>query len=548
MARLVLGPLLRHVGETDATIWVETDVACEVEVLGCREPTFCVHGQHYALLPIEGLRPGEVREYEVLLDGERAWPEPDSPYPPSVIRTFERDSPFDIVFGSCRLALPHEAPYTLSKDEDDRGRELDGLVALVDRLRQAPPESFPRLLVMLGDQVYADQISPGAREKIRQRGRKHHAPPEEVADFREYTWLYQESWADPPIRWLLSTVPSAMVFDDHDVHDDWNTSEAWVEEVRAKPWWEERIAGAFASYWIYQHLGNLSPRHLEGDELFARVRRERDASALLHEFALQADRETAGSRWSYCRDLGGTRLVMVDSRAGRVLENGRRRMVDAQEWAWLEEHMVGGFDHVLVGTSLPLLLAPGMHYLEAWNEAVCGGAWGALAARVGERIRQGLDFEHWAAFRHSFEGLCRVIEQVGSGARGEPPASIIALSGDVHHAYLAEMAFPRSAGVRSAAYQAVCSPFRNPLDSHERHAVRIVASRATELVGRALCRAAGVPPPPIRWRLVEDPVFDNQVATLSIDRRRADLHIERAIPDGDDGGRRLETTLARRLA
>ncbi|MHB8400308.1 MAG: DUF7800 domain-containing protein, partial [Candidatus Limnocylindrales bacterium] len=29
---LVLGPLLRHVGTTDATIWVETSAPCTVEV------------------------------------------------------------------------------------------------------------------------------------------------------------------------------------------------------------------------------------------------------------------------------------------------------------------------------------------------------------------------------------------------------------------------------------------------------------------------------------------------------------------------------------
>ncbi len=30
---LILGPLLRYAGETDATVWVETGAACEVEVL-----------------------------------------------------------------------------------------------------------------------------------------------------------------------------------------------------------------------------------------------------------------------------------------------------------------------------------------------------------------------------------------------------------------------------------------------------------------------------------------------------------------------------------
>ena len=37
MARLVLGPLLRYTGSTQATVWVETDGPCEVGVLGHRE-------------------------------------------------------------------------------------------------------------------------------------------------------------------------------------------------------------------------------------------------------------------------------------------------------------------------------------------------------------------------------------------------------------------------------------------------------------------------------------------------------------------------------
>lgn len=59
-----------------------------------------------------------------------------------------------------------------------------------------------------------------------------------------------------------------MIFDDHDVHDDWNTSAAWVAEYRAKPWWDRRIVGAFSSYWIYQHLGNMSPRELADPPVF----------------------------------------------------------------------------------------------------------------------------------------------------------------------------------------------------------------------------------------------------------------------------------------
>ncbi len=98
-----------------------------------------------------------------------------------------------------------------------------------------------------------------------------------------------------------------------------------------------------------------------------------------------------GTRWSYCRDFGRTRLIMIDSRAGRVLgPPGSRSMLDPHEWEWLEQHAEGDFDHLLIGTSLPFLLAPGLHYLEAWNEAVCNGAWGrAAGVRPGSRYARG---------------------------------------------------------------------------------------------------------------------------------------------------------------
>jgi len=60
-----------------------------------------------------------------------------------------------------------------------------------------------------------------------------------VLDFEEYTHLYRESWSDPVIRWLFSTVGSMMIFDDHDVHDDWNTSISWIEEMRSTDWWQD---------------------------------------------------------------------------------------------------------------------------------------------------------------------------------------------------------------------------------------------------------------------------------------------------------------------
>ena len=151
-----------------------------------------------------------------------------------------------------------------------------------------------------------------------------------MADFEEYTRLYRESWSDPDIRWLLSTVPVTMIFDDHDIRDDWNSSASWLAEIRSQPWWEDRIAGGLMSYWIYQHLGNLSPPELAEERLFHQLQEDDDGAERLREHVLAGDRDTAGARWAYHRDFGRTRLLVIDSRASRVLErrlpaDGRRR-------------------------------------------------------------------------------------------------------------------------------------------------------------------------------------------------------------------------------
>jgi hypothetical protein len=547
MPSLVLGPLLRYVGETEAVIWVETDMACEVEVLGTRERTFCVCDHHYALVCCGGLERGAWHEYEVLLDGERVWPRADG-FPPSAFRTYPKDTPLKLVFGSCRVAAPHEPPYTLRKDEDERGREIDALHTMAYTMRDQPREEWPDVLLMLGDQVYADEVSPATLAFIETKRDTDDLPGERVLDFEDYTRLYLESWSDPAIRWLMSTVSTAMIFDDHDVHDDWNISEAWLKEMRSHHWWNEHIKGALSSYWVYQHLGNLAPEAHQDDELLNRVKAAEDAEDLLEEFAFRADRETAGTRWSYCRDLGDTRLIVIDSRAGRVLEEGKRSMLDDQEWEWVYEHATGDFDHLLVATSLPWLLGRGMHYAEAWSEAVAGGAWGSPAARQAEKIRQTADMEHWAAFQESFARLVDLFRAIGTGERGEPPASIVALSGDVHHAYLFEVGYPPGTDMKSNVWQAVCSPYRNPLEKKERQQIRIGMSRGFELFARSLARLAGVSDPGIGWRMVGDgPWFDNQVATLVIDGREIEMHLDKAVPTDQDHAR-LERVLERRLA
>src|ERR687886_83335 len=116
MASLLLGPALRHVSPTTATVWVETDGPAEVDVLGHTARTFQVAGHHYALVVVRDLTPGSRTEYTLSLDGDE-------------IR---------IAAGSCRYA----SPRALGADD---AMGADALDALARRMAATPERSRPHL-------------------------------------------------------------------------------------------------------------------------------------------------------------------------------------------------------------------------------------------------------------------------------------------------------------------------------------------------------------------------------------------------------------------
>lgn len=531
MTPLVLGPLLRHVDATSAAVWVETRDSAEVRVVAGEQSaaarTFRVHGHHYALVELTGLRPGSCTAYAVEVDGVRVWPSDDpalAEFPPSQIATLEPGKPLRLAFGSCRVSVDHDQEGTAEFGVDALRAYALYMAGLTEDGSEDPGERWPDLVLLLGDQVYADETSREMREFIQQRRDPAEAPGYELKDYEEYAHLYRLAWSDPANRWLLSTVPTAMIFDDHDIRDDWNTSWTWRQAMESTSWWHERVVGGLAAYWVHQHLGNLGPEERAVDELWRRVRSydgpgELDLSDALDALADRADQRPETYRWSYSRDFDTqARLVVVDSRAARVLEPEHRSMLDEGELMWLDAQLHGDVDHLLVGTSLPFLLGPGLHHAESFGESIAEGAWGRPGKWLGERFRQGADLEHWGAFERGFRDVAEIVLEVATGRRGRPPRTITFLSGDVHHSYLAE-ARPRHGVAASRILQAVCSPIRNPLPRPMRLVAWLGATRTAGLVGRLLSLSGRVPLEPIRWTVTHGPWFANNLGVLELDPR-----------------------------
>ena len=81
---------------------------------------------------------------------------------------------------------------------------------------------------------------------------------------------------------------------------------------------------------------------------------------------------------------------------------------------------------------------------------------------------------------------------------------------------------------RSAIYQVVCSPIRNPLSRIMRYANILAVFTLAGVIGRLLTRLAGLPAHALTWRLEHGPMFENAIATLDLDGREATLRWEAA--------------------
>jgi hypothetical protein len=271
-------------------------------------------------------------------------------------------------------------------------------------------------------------------------------------------------------------------------------------------------------------VGNLAPDELASDPDFRKiVDHGGDVWPLLVELADRADAEADGGkgvRFSFRWDLGNSRFLMIDSRNGRLLDDDRHLMLGDAEFDWISEQVSapGRIDHLVIGTSVPWLLPHAIGDLETVNEiAASRPGW---RGRLGEKIRQGADLEHWSAFRASFDRLTLMIEQAATAG----PVTVSVLSGDVHHSYAARARFASEPAGR--VHQLTCSPVHNKMEWYIRPGFRLSWSRAMRAIAQGWASRAGAAPKPVSWERISGPYFGNTIATLDIDDRQAQVIFE----------------------
>jgi hypothetical protein len=531
MPKLLCGPLLRYIDRRSAVVFVELSEDAEIELcfaplrggvpadeLTARAWPVQIGDTWYAWIKCAPLLPDTWYEYRINLCSRggawyEAWPDrilTGLSYP-SQFRTLPMFSVTGtrLAFGSCRAGFPPTDGKAIEEGIDALHAYAELMATNADR----PEDVWPHFFLFLGDQIYGDNISFQKRREFAKRP-ENQVTSNHATTFAEYAALYREAWtAVGKTRWMLSCIPSFMIFDDHEITDDWNITEQWLRERLLSPGWIRLLRDGLMAYWVYQGVGNLSPRQARTDErsrwLLPRYASPfRNVTRRLEGLFDSYIRRRRGADWGYTIDVPDARFVVADTRMSRKL-SGKRLLMDDTAWnrftaRALEARARKTFLAVpgpfLVGHSMHDLLSRVAESIEGDPPSVIGaigggligtlvagpvgGLVGAIAGSVGaeylldkygEEIVRTADIELWPAFPTSFNRMLTLLEYLHDGI-GTPPRRFVGLlAGDVHHANIFKGDLLRTARAGSVMHFTM-SPLQRYVSDDDKRLLRDLES------------------------------------------------------------------------
>jgi alkaline phosphatase D len=267
--------------------------------------------------PVERLTPKTTYFYHLGLDHSFPQPGngplPDGKYPSFTTFPLPGERvPFNFAFGSC---FRPKSP-------------ADGKIFYLLNTQVAEEEL--RFLIMLGDQVYADDY------QFNSLGH----PASSLEDYRQ---VYQHYWGHPGFRQALAQLPVYMTLDDHEVDDDWR----WLDMDRQRafiPWWDRlsrwlnkrplseigitpgKVQHALQAYW--EHQGMHAPAlelPLELNQVGQYALKAADSGSLAYSF-------NYGAAAFFVLDTRSMRSRMVwpfQQRSATMLGEGQWRAFEA---------------------------------------------------------------------------------------------------------------------------------------------------------------------------------------------------------------------------
>ncbi len=299
------------------------------------------------------------------------------------------------------------------------------------------------------------------------------------------------------VRRALANVPSYMIFDDHEVTDDWYLNMAWCERVLSKPLGKRVLQNGLLAYAICQGWGN-TPEQFEigkpGDELLKAVEAwgANDGNSSVYEYKISLrlglpsltqlkdsnPRELISNeyalKWSYTINAPDYEVLVLDTRTRRGFPGEYFDFPALLSEKACEEQIsqVARPNN----TKVTLIISPspviGLPFIEGiqktakvFTDAMSTAAWG-------------FDPEAWGLQETASE---RFIAQLALRGLSAENNCVVVLSGDVHYSFTARLQYSATCPfgntenipTKFVLAQFTCSSFKNEVSgfggSHSLH-------------------------------------------------------------------------------
>lgn len=253
------------------------------------------------------------------------------------------------------------------------------------------------LLLMGGDQLYADDIWSAVPElkkwsSLSLAVKKKRKVSRQLFDQidRFYDKLYQDRWTNTSMSLMLATVPSVMMWDDHDIFDGWGSYPADIQGCD-----------------IFQQIYKTAQNYFEMFQI-----RSRKNTSLL---------DSNAKHYAFALKFRDYHVLSLDNRAERTLN----QVMSEDQWRVVNHYLVNKVTdgHLLVLSAVPVVYRD----FSFTEDMVDSTPWE-------EELTDDLK-DHWRAKEHQGERarlIHRLLVNVKRRKELDANYKTVILSGDVH--------------------------------------------------------------------------------------------------------------------
>ncbi|WP_019677156.1 alkaline phosphatase D family protein [Arsukibacterium perlucidum] len=220
------------------------------------------------------------------------------------------------------------------------------------------------------------------------------------------------------VRRLLAHLPSAMIFDDHDVTDDWNLTAKWEQTAYNHDFSRRIIGNALIGYLLCQAWGN-APERFDSNLLQQTEQALTDSGCAQHQQLITE--LLRFSQWHYQWPTEPP-LLVLDTRTRRwrseVALGKPSGLLDWEAITELQQDLIG-HDAVVLVSPAPVF---GVKLIEGIQK---------LFTLLGKPLL--VDAENWMAHRGTAYALMNLFRHP------KTPKHFVILSGDVHYSFVYEV-------------------------------------------------------------------------------------------------------------